>query len=238
MSPTAYLKVQFACHHLDREVGGYGFAPDPKRPLYITDFKVLPQISTKYHTSLDRNGIADYFEEMGEAGHQLSQFGRIWIHTHPVMAAKPSHEDEMTFAEQFDGVDWAVMAIISKTGDTYARLKINTGPGAEIVIPWRIDWAEVSQFNETRQTPNYEEWALELARRVEIPSAAVEQMLRQRTATTPPLFKPQGEFDGFESIATTERFGPAHENVDDGYRGDWCGGHWSPSGDTVGSFRS
>jgi hypothetical protein len=58
-SPIAYLKVKFACHHLNREVSGFGIANDPDRPLYIDDFVVISQISNEMFTSISEDALAD-----------------------------------------------------------------------------------------------------------------------------------------------------------------------------------
>lgn len=60
---------------------------------------------------------------------------------HPGSSPDPSGTDEETFQRVFGGTDWAVMAILSRTGNTYARLQLNQGPGARCSLRWRVDWS-------------------------------------------------------------------------------------------------
>ena len=52
----------------------------------------------------------------------------------------PSATDEATFSRVFGGSNWAVMVILARSGDTYARLRFNTGPGGEILLPVSVDY--------------------------------------------------------------------------------------------------
>jgi hypothetical protein len=54
--------------------------------------------------------------------------------------AQPSLTDEKTFQRVFGGCDWAVTAILARGGESYARLRFNTGPRAEVEISTRVDW--------------------------------------------------------------------------------------------------
>ena len=42
--------------------------------------------------------------------------------------------DEQTFDRVFGKCDWAIMAIIAKGGQSYARLRFGVGPHAEMEI--------------------------------------------------------------------------------------------------------
>ena len=57
-----------------------------------------------------------------EQGHHPEQFARLWIHTHPGSSPHPSGPDEDTFERVFGKCHWAVMFIMARTGQTYARL--------------------------------------------------------------------------------------------------------------------
>ena len=41
----------------------------------------------------------------------------------------------------FGKCDWAVMFILSRTGETFARLELHVGPGASVQVPIAVDWA-------------------------------------------------------------------------------------------------
>jgi len=84
--------------------------------------------------------VADFFDEQVDAGRRPDQFARIWIHTHPGSSASPSHVDEQTFGRVFGPCGWAVMFILACHGETYARLRLNVGPGGSLVIPVEVDY--------------------------------------------------------------------------------------------------
>ena len=85
--------------------------------------------------------MADYFDDQVDQGRRPEEFARVWLHTHPGNSAQPSGIDEATFARVFGGADWAVMFILARGGQTYARLRFNVGPGGEISIPVEVDYS-------------------------------------------------------------------------------------------------
>ncbi len=93
-------------------------------------------------TELEDEAVAEHLEEQALLGIAPNRCGRIWLHTHPGSSPTPSLTDEATFERCFSGCDWSVMAILAKGGDSYARLQIQTGPGAEVILPVRVDWSE------------------------------------------------------------------------------------------------
>ena len=90
--------------------------------------------------AFDDHAVADFFEDQVDLGRKPEQFARIWLHTHPGNSPTPSMTDEATFARVFGACDWAVMAIIAKGGQTYARLRFNVGPGGQVMIPMAVDY--------------------------------------------------------------------------------------------------
>jgi hypothetical protein len=78
---------------------------------------------------------------MVDAGIAPGRFARVWLHTHPGASVEPSGTDEETFQRVFGGCDWAVMGILDRTGNTYARLKFNAGPGGSMNLPVAVNWA-------------------------------------------------------------------------------------------------
>ena len=92
------------------------------------------------HVAFDDVSVADFFEAQVEAGRQPEEFARLWLHTHPGRSAEPSATDEATFARVFGGADWAVMFILARGGQSFARLRCNVGPGAEMQLPVDVDY--------------------------------------------------------------------------------------------------
>lgn len=139
-SPLAWLKFQFLCHVGPTEVGAFAIS-DPSDPLYITNLVTVLQETTMASVHFDDKAIADYFDHCVDQGLKPAQFARLWLHSHPGSSAAPSGTDEETFRRVFGSSDWAVMAILSREGRSYARLQVNAGPGASCRLRWRVDWA-------------------------------------------------------------------------------------------------
>ena len=139
-APRAWLKLQFLCHAGPTEVAGFGLA-HPDDPLYLEDILVVRQRCSLAAVALDDGAVADLFDAMADAGIPASRFARIWLHTHPGASVVPSDTDEETFARVFGHCDWAIMAILGRTGRTSARLRFRAGPGAALEMATAVDWA-------------------------------------------------------------------------------------------------
>jgi proteasome lid subunit RPN8/RPN11 len=139
-TPLAYLKFQFLCHAGPTEVGAFAVS-SLHRPLYIEELHTLPQTTSPGTVEFHDNAVADYFDQCVDRGLQPAQFFRLWLHTHPGDSAEPSGTDEETFQRVFGSADWAVMAILSREGRSYARMRLNVGPGASCRLRWRVDWS-------------------------------------------------------------------------------------------------
>lgn len=137
-SPLAWLKLQFFLHAGNTEIGGFGVSNE--EPLYIEDFVTIPQKTSCVTVEFDDAAVADYFDQQVDLGKVPSQFARIWIHTHPGSSPHPSNTDEATFARVFGRCDWAVMFIIARSGQMYARMQFAAGPGATVMLPVIVDW--------------------------------------------------------------------------------------------------
>jgi hypothetical protein len=109
--------------------------------LLIVDVELVPQICSVVTVKFTDVGVADFFDRMVDAGLQPTEFGRIWLHTHPGCSARPSAIDEMTFARVFAKASYSVMGIVAKAGETYARLQVNHGFTASLRIPVQVDYA-------------------------------------------------------------------------------------------------
>lgn len=160
----AYLKLQYLCHKAQVEVGGYGVAYDKDDLLYVSDFEIVRQKSSTAYMEFDDVGLSEYYEAMADAKVPMKQCARLWFHTHPEMSANPSHTDEATFANKFSDSEWSVMAILSKTNDTSARLKANIS-GYEVVeeLDWVVDWKSLPKlFDSTSMDTLTNRWSDEL----------------------------------------------------------------------------
>ncbi|MGA2496822.1 MAG: hypothetical protein ABSH20_03730 [Tepidisphaeraceae bacterium] len=139
LAPLAWLKLQFLLHAGETEIGGFGVSHG-QNLLYIEEVAIISQRNTSVSVEFDDTAVADFFDEMADRGIPAQRFMRIWMHTHPGDSAQPSGLDEDTFVKAFGQCDWALMFIIARSGEIYARLRVRGGPGAEVIIPVRIDW--------------------------------------------------------------------------------------------------
>lgn len=139
-SPYAWAKLLFLRDRGDTEVGGFGVSAADDL-LLVEDVRLIGQQTTIISVEFGDAAVADFFDEQVDAGLPPERFFRLWLHTHPGDSAQPSSVDEETFERVFGRCEWAVMAILAKEGQTYARLRFNAGPGGQIEIPMRIDYA-------------------------------------------------------------------------------------------------
>jgi hypothetical protein len=138
-SPLAWLKLQFLCHAGPTEVAAFGLSSKAD-PLYLDDVLVVKQRATSVSVAFDDGAVADLFDRMLDAGIPPARFGRVWLHTHPGVSVEPSGTDEATFARVFGACDWAVMAILGRTGRVSARLTFPAGPGGSQELAAAVDW--------------------------------------------------------------------------------------------------
>lgn len=121
-TPTAYAQILRVCQEAETEIGFWGIT-DPDNPLLIVGLHMPKQACTVASCSFDETGIGESVEELSKLGLHVSQYGRVWIHTHPGNSPNPSGKDEQTFSEDFKGKPFAVMMILAKGGQWYARAK-------------------------------------------------------------------------------------------------------------------
>jgi len=168
-SPLAWLKLQYFCHAGDSEIAGFAITAKDD-PLYVAEFVTVRQNTSSVTVVMDDQAVADYLDRCVDAGLPPQRTLRIWIHTHPGSSAQPSHTDEGTFARVFGSCEWAVMFILSRSGDTYARLTFNIGPGAAVPLPVSVDWAAwpaVLSDPVSSMANRYAEWRQEFATNVQ-----------------------------------------------------------------------
>lgn len=122
------------------EIGGFGISAVDDL-LFVADIALMTQSCTWAQVKFDDESVADHFDRQVAAGRRPEEFARIWIHTHPGRSAEPSGTDEATFARVFERADWAVMFILARGGQTYARLRYSVGPGADLELPVDVDFS-------------------------------------------------------------------------------------------------
>lgn len=197
-APPAWLKLQYLCHAGPTEVAGFGLSAEHD-PLYLEDVLVVRQRATPVTVALDDAAVADLFDEMADAGVPPARFARIWVHTHPGASVTPSVTDEATFGRVFGGCDWAVMAILGRTGRTSARLRFAAGPGAAVALRTAVDWAAwPAAVDDPHRSlaDRLADWREEYAARVEVaPLLAPEPLLFRGGAGVTGPTPPHGDFD-------------------------------------------
>ena len=139
-SPTAWAKLLFLRDLGDSEVGGFGISTADDL-LFIEDVQLVRQVCTGVSVAFDDQAVADFFDRQVDEGRRPEQFARAWVHTHPGNSPQPSPTDEDTFARVFGRTDWALMFILARGGQSYARLRFHVGPGGELDLPVRVDYS-------------------------------------------------------------------------------------------------
>jgi hypothetical protein len=138
-TPYAWAKLLFLRDLGDTEVGMFGIS-NARDLLLVETVTMVKQVCTPTTVAFDDASVADYFDEQIDLGQTPETCGRIWLHTHPGSCPRPSGTDEETFERVFGAPDWGVMFIIAECGATYARLRMNVGPGANKRLSVGIDY--------------------------------------------------------------------------------------------------
>ncbi len=138
-TPPAWSKLLYLRDRGPTEIGAFGITV-PGDPLFVTDVRLVRQLCSSVSVAFDDVAVADFFDEQVDLGRHPEQFSRIWLHTHPGASAQPSHTDEETFLRCFGRTDWAVMFILARQGETYARLRFNVGPGGSLCVQAQADF--------------------------------------------------------------------------------------------------
>ncbi|MFO0812029.1 MAG: hypothetical protein U0796_02355 [Gemmatales bacterium] len=141
LTPYAWAKLLFLRDIGTTEVGGFA-ETDPSDLLLIQDIHLVKQQTTVGTVSFEDASVADYFDAMVDRGVTPEASARIWVHTHPGHCPEPSSTDEDTFTRCFGTSDWAVMFILARGGQTYARLRFHAGPAGDILLPVEISYQQ------------------------------------------------------------------------------------------------
>ncbi len=140
-SPLAWAKLLFLRDSGSTEVGGFGIT-NAQDLLFVEDFVLIQQTCSPVTVVFQDDSVAEFFDRQIDAGRRPETFGRLWIHTHPGTSPEPSRVDEETFARVFGRCEWAVMAILARGGQSYARLQYHIGPGGRFQLPLEVDYRQ------------------------------------------------------------------------------------------------
>ena len=173
LTPYAWAKLLRLRDLGPTEVGGFGISARDDL-LLIEDICLIKQRCTEVTVKFDDESVADYFDYQVDGGLAPERFGRIWIHTHPGSSPHPSSTDEETFARCFGSADWAVMFIVARGGQTYARLRFRAGPGGDLTLPVEVDFKP--PFPAADQTA----WNMEYDQSVQAEQPLIERRLDLR----------------------------------------------------------
>jgi hypothetical protein len=173
LTPYAWAKLLHLRDLGPTEVGGFGISAHDDL-LLIEDICLVKQLCTEVTVKFEDAAVADYFDFQVDLGTRPERFGRIWIHTHPGSSPQPSNTDEETFARCFGGADWAIMLIVARGGQTFARLRLNVGPGGELILPVEVDYQR--PFPASDRTA----WQSEYDQAVQVEQPRVEWPLVER----------------------------------------------------------
>jgi hypothetical protein len=120
-------------------VGGFGISAADDL-FYIEDVLLVRQVCTAASVAFEDAAVADFFDRQVDRGLRPEKFARLWVHTHPGNCPEPSWTDECTFERVFGAAEWAVMFILARGGQSYARLRFNVGPGSAVEVPVTVDY--------------------------------------------------------------------------------------------------
>jgi hypothetical protein len=121
------------------EVGAFGISAETDL-LLVEDIQLVQQECTSVSVAFGDAAVADFFDAQVDLGLSPERFGRIWIHTHPGASPEPSCTDEETFERSFIGPAWALMFILARGGESYARIRFQAGPGGQLKLPVGVDY--------------------------------------------------------------------------------------------------
>jgi len=211
-SPLAWLKLQWFCHTGNTEVGGFGISA-AHNPLYVEDVAIVKQYATPVTVRFDDGAVAELFDELVDKGLPVERFGRLWIHTHPGESAQPSGTDLETFARTFGACDWAVMFIVSRSAETYARLSFSAGPGGQVQLPTAVHWTDLPKLLQrtTSLDDHLEQWQKEYATNVHVEQ--VQAMLADPQESSENWW----DQDPWSSERDGTVYKPTHPGVDDAF---------------------
>ncbi len=214
-SPTAWAKLLFLRDVGDTEIGGFGISAVDDL-LYVKDVELVSQTCTWVHVAFADEAVANFFDDQVDAGRRPEEFGRIWVHTHPGSSPEPSVTDEATFARVFGSADWALMFILARGGQTYARLRYNVGPGVDVKIPVEVDYGRA--FASSEQELWHADYLANVHTPASEPPKSSDPEKRATLSSRDDEFADDGWRNAWGEYVDFERFPP---EADYGYHSDF-----------------
>jgi len=139
-TPYAWAKLLYLRDKGQTEISAFALSSKDDL-LLVHDLLTVKQDASCAHVQMDTNAVSQYFEDLTDEGYELQECARIWIHTHPSGFADPSSEDEKTFHDAFGKCNWAIMFILSRTGETHCVMDVDTAAGRQrFHVPIEIVW--------------------------------------------------------------------------------------------------
>ena len=211
LTPYAWAKLLRLRDLGDTEVGGFGMSA-ANDLLLVEDLCLIRQRCSQATVRFEDAAVADYFDRQVDQGLAPERFARIWIHTHPGSSPHPSSTDEETFARCFSSTYWAVMFIVARGGQTYARLRFKAGPSGSLVLPVQIDYGQPFGASD------WAVWDAEYAQAVIPEPDIVEPRPKQnRRGSTLPRESRESAIDGWWSPALQDDVPRRGDPGDDGF---------------------
>jgi len=176
ISPTAWAKIRWFMKKAGNlEISGFGIT-EKENPLTVIDFQTVSQENTSATTELEDMALAKHVERNARRGVDPSNCMRVWIHTHPFSAGKPSPSsvDISTLEDKLlRGTDYAIMIILGggeeHFAELHAALKI---PGIEmhaaVPLTLYVDWT--SSIWDAKSS----EWNKEYKKNIKRPAPALQ----------------------------------------------------------------
>ena len=138
-SPTAWAKLLYLRDLGDTEVGGFGITRG-RRSALRRGRRACAAGMHGASVAFDDQAVADFFDRQVDMGRRPEQLSGA-VGPHPSgQLPRASMTDEETFARVFGRTDWAVMFILARQGQSYARLRFHVGPGGDVDLPVRVDY--------------------------------------------------------------------------------------------------
>ena len=185
LTPYAWAKLLRLRDLGDTEVGGFGISAADDL-LLVEDVRLVRQQCTPVTVKFDDEAVADYFDGRSiRAGRPSSSPGSGFT---PIPATRPSPAapTKRRSRAALAASDWAVMFILARGGQTYARLRFNAGPGGDLVLPVEIDFARpFAAADWAAWDAEYAQSVVAGARPARRPSTATSQCDSDRAAARP-----------------------------------------------------
>ena len=143
---------------------------------------------------------------------RISRIRRLWVHSHPGNCPQPTKPTK-TRSRVFGRTDWAVMFVLAKGGQSYARLRFHVGPGGSLLLPVEVDYTR--PFAASNQAAWREEYLANVQAEEWPPTVSrLEPLGAERDL---PAFQDDW-FDPWGEVVSSPSQDPARDFHDDDFR--------------------